>query len=54
MLILDLWGLSSHAVVVFDLGKNLLFESVLGRCVQVQQLIKSNIVKGADLTRYNL
>ena len=34
MLILDLWGISFHAVVVFGLGKNLLFKSILGRCVQ--------------------
>ena len=33
MLILDLWGISFHAVVVFGLGKDLLFKSVLGRCV---------------------
>ena len=32
LLILDLWSISFHAVVVFDLGKNLLFKSVLGRC----------------------
>ena len=32
MLILDLWGISFHAVVVFDLGKDLLFKSVLGHC----------------------
>ena len=32
MLILDLWGITFHAVVVFGLGKNLLFESILGRC----------------------
>ena len=32
MLILDLWGISFHAVVVFGLGKNLLFKSILGRC----------------------
>ena len=25
-----------HAVVVFGLGKNLLFKSMLGRCVSVQ------------------
>ena len=30
MLILDLWGIRTHAVVVFALGKNLLFKSVLG------------------------
>ena len=33
MLILHLWGISFHAVVVFGLGKNLLFKSVLGHCV---------------------
>ena len=32
MLILDLWGISIHAVIVFGLGKNLLFKSVLGHC----------------------
>ena len=25
-------GISFHAVVVFGLGKNLLFKSILGRC----------------------
>ena len=34
LLKLDLWGISFHAVVVFGLGKNLLFESMLGRCQQ--------------------
>ena len=33
MLILDLKGISFHAVVVFGLGKDLLFKSVLGRYV---------------------
>ena len=33
MLILDLWGISFHAAIVFALGKNLLFKSVLGHCV---------------------
>ena len=33
MLILDLWDISFHAVVIFGLGKNLLFKSILGRCV---------------------
>ena len=32
MLILDLLGISVHAVVVFGLGKNLLFKYILGRC----------------------
>ena len=33
LLILDLWGISFHAAVVFGLGKNLLFKFVLGHCV---------------------
>ena len=33
MLILDLWGITFHAVVVFALGKNFLFKSALGHCV---------------------
>ena len=33
LLILELWGISFHAVVVFGLGKNLLSESILGHCV---------------------
>ena len=32
MLILDLWGIRFHAVIVFGLGKNILFKSVLGHC----------------------
>ena len=32
MLILELWGISYQAVVVFGLGKDLLFKSVLGHC----------------------
>ena len=32
LLILDLWGISIHALVVFGLGKNLLFKCVLGHC----------------------
>ena len=31
--VLDLWGISLHALVVFGLGKKLLFKSVLGHCV---------------------
>ena len=37
MLILDLWGISFHAVVVFGLGKNLLFKSILGLCARGAQ-----------------
>ena len=33
LLILDLWGISFHAVVVFGLGKNFLFKSALEHCV---------------------
>ena len=32
LLILDLWDISFHAVVVFALGKNLLFKFALGHC----------------------
>jgi hypothetical protein len=39
LLILDLWGISFHAVVVFGLGKNLLFKSILGRCDSPQPRI---------------
>ena len=38
MLILDLWGISFHAVVVFGMGKNFLFKSALGHCVETSQL----------------
>ena len=34
LLILDLWGISLYAVILFGLGKKLLFKSVLGHCVQ--------------------
>ena len=33
LLILDLWVISFHTVIVFGLGKNLLFKSILGHCV---------------------
>ena len=33
LLILDLWGISFHAVIIFGLSKNLLFKSALGHCV---------------------
>ena len=36
LMILDLWGISCYAVVVFGLGKDLLFKTVLGRCVEYQ------------------
>ena len=43
MLILDLWGISFHAVVVFGLGKNLLFKSVLGHCDLIDLLAWAHI-----------
>ena len=49
MLILDLWGISFHAVVVFALGKNLLFKFALGHCgvfyQQLQKIIPTLSVK---------
>jgi hypothetical protein len=32
LLILDLWGISFHAAVVFGLGKDFLFRSAIGHC----------------------
>ena len=40
LVILDLWGISFHAAVVFGLGKDLSFKSVLGRCVIVTGVLK--------------
>ena len=34
-----LWGISFHAVVVFGLGKDLLFKSVLGHCVKLDSKV---------------
>ena len=45
MLILDLWGISFHAVVVFCLGKDLLFKSVLGRCDNIVIEAANEVVK---------
>ena len=42
-MILDLWGISFHAVVVFGLGKNLLFKSILGHCVKKVKITKRNL-----------
>ena len=36
LLILDLWGMSIHAVIVFGLSKDLLLKSVLGHCECVE------------------
>ena len=35
LLILDLWGISVKAVIVFGLGKDFLFKSTLGHCVRL-------------------
>ena len=45
MLILDLWDISFHAVVVFGLGKDILFKSVQGCCVFRKKIleIRSNL-----------
>ena len=40
LLILDLCGISFHAVVVIGLGKDLLFKPVLGHCDIVHTLTK--------------
>ena len=42
--ILDLLGIRFHAVVVFGLGKNLLFESILGRCEQLRNKVKTFLI----------
>ena len=34
-------GISFHVVVVFGLGKNLLFKSILGRCEAARSKAKS-------------
>ena len=47
MLILDLCSISFHALVVFGLGKNLLFKSIVGRCGAKQERQKfKKIVTG--------
>ena len=49
LLILDLWGISFPAVIVFGLDKNLLFQSVLGHCEMGQIFVAfseyPNIIK---------
>ena len=39
MLVLDIWGISFHAVVVFALSKNLLFKFALGHCDEVSNYV---------------
>ena len=51
MLILDLLGISFHAVVVFALGKNLLFDFALGHCVK--DLVKVSLVSPNLLLTYS-
>ena len=48
-MILYLRGISIHAVVVFGLGKNLLFKYILGHCVGRKTKSKSN-----DCSEYSL
>ena len=52
MLILGLWGISFHAVVLFGLGKNLLFESILGRCAMSS--FSSKVAKESTLSFDNI
>ena len=49
LLILDLWGISFHAVLAFGLGKDLLFKSVLGHCDQLK--VPPNCANGDDFLR---
>ena len=49
MLILDLRGISFHAVVVFGLGKNLLFKSALGHCVKWSQPSQDELEAAQEL-----
>ena len=51
LLILDLWGISFHAVLVFPLGKNLLFKSALGHCVIVGSFAYFLSLPGHDCMR---
>ena len=54
MLILDLWGISFHAVIVFGLGKNFLFKSALGHCVNIKQNTNVQLIlKGVEERRNN-
>ena len=46
LLILDLWCKSVHPIVVFGLGKNLLFKCILGRCVVEGE--KLNLISAYD------
>ena len=52
LLILDLWGISFHAVVVFGLGKDLLFKSVLGHCELEGQIITTLLFIIFDYINY--
>ena len=47
---IDLWGMRFHAVEVFGLGKNLLFKSVLGHCVNLSLYNFDNVCLGKTLT----
>ena len=43
LLILDLWGVSFLAAVVFGLGKDFLFKSTLGHCENLHMIDISSI-----------
>ena len=47
MLLLDLWGISFRTVVVFALGKNLLFKFALGHCVNQTERLVGHYLRGA-------
>ena len=42
MVILDLWGISFHSMVVFGLGKDLLFKSVLGHWYMYKEKLNTS------------
>ena len=43
MLILELlWGIGFYAVVLFGLGKDFLFKSILGRCDNIREIQPSS------------
>ena len=47
-LVLDLWGISFHAVIVFGLGKNLLFKSGLGHSAYYVEKFNVSIQANLD------
>ena len=49
---LTLWDVSFHAVVVFGLGKDVLFKSVLGRCAGINRT--AGIIRGRVFFEYQI